>query len=82
MSDNPLFDPPKPEGLESLRSAIAHRLSDSFAHLGRPNRPTAKTLFDSLRPARHATAHFGSDIPTLSESMVESLTNPSLKAVP
>jgi hypothetical protein len=82
MSDNPLFDPPKPEGLESLKSAIAHRLSDSFAHFARPSRPAANTLFDPLRPSRHATAHCGSDIPTLSESMVESLTNPSLKAVP
>ncbi len=82
MSDNPLFDPPRPEGVDTLKAAIAHRLSDSFAHFGRPPRTPADTLFDSLRPDRHATAHCGSDIPTLSDSMVESLTNPSLKAVP
>ncbi len=76
MSD-PLHDPPHPEGLESLRSAIAHRLSSSFAHSGRPALHAA-TLIDDPVPDPWRPTPDTAHIPTLTDSMVVSLTHPAL----
>ena len=64
---DPLFDPPEPEGLDTLRVGIAFRLSASFASFARPGQtmPGPGTLAETAA---------GSIIPTLSDSMVESLT--------
>ena len=77
-TDTTLHDPPSPEGLESLKTAIAHRLSSSFAYFGRPAPGTARTMFDSLVKEAFGSNPETSEIPTLSDSMVESLTNSAL----
>lgn len=74
MSDDSLFDPPDAQGLENLKLAIAHRLSDSFMRLGRPGRSDVRTVAQTIEMGFASNAA-SSIIPSLSDSMVESLTN-------
>jgi len=77
MSDrDPLFDPPDADGLRALREGIAFRLSASFASLGRPGR-TARQRLESTIPLELIASNADS-IPTLSDSLVQALTDSAL----